>query len=38
MLPHGARVLPIAGANHGFDDHLEDVGQRVAEAIGWWYR
>ncbi|HZM70446.1 MAG TPA: alpha/beta fold hydrolase [Candidatus Cryosericum sp.] len=38
MLPHGARVLPIAGANHGFDDHLEEVGQRVAQAIGWWYR
>lgn len=38
MLPDGARVLPIAGANHGFDDHLDEVAGRVTEAIGWWYR
>lgn len=37
MLPAGARVLPIAGANHGFDDRLEEVAARVSEAIGWWY-
>ena len=38
MLPAGARVLPVAGANHGFDDHLDGVAARVSEAIGWWYR
>jgi alpha/beta superfamily hydrolase len=38
MLPAGPRVVPIAGANHGFDDRLDEVGARVAEAIGWWYR
>ena len=37
MLPAGARVLPVAGANHGFTDRLEDLGARVAEALGWWY-
>lgn len=37
MLPQEARVVPIAGANHGFADHLEEVAARVAQVIGWWY-
>ncbi|HZI93121.1 MAG TPA: hypothetical protein VFE84_02670, partial [Patescibacteria group bacterium] len=32
-LPHGARVLPVAGAGHNFDGQLEALARRMDEAI-----
>jgi len=32
-LPGGARVLPVRGATHGFEGRLDELAQRVSEAI-----
>ncbi len=32
-LPGGARVMPIKGAAHGFQNQLEELADRVADAI-----
>jgi hypothetical protein len=32
-LPAGAKVIPVAGAGHGFDGRLEEVARGVAAAI-----
>ena len=32
-LPGGARVLPIKGAAHGFQNELEELAARVTDAI-----
>jgi alpha/beta superfamily hydrolase len=32
-LPGGVGVLPIAGAAHGFADHLDELADRVAQAV-----
>jgi alpha/beta superfamily hydrolase len=37
MLPAEARVLPVAGAAHGFADQLDALAERVTEAVRWWY-
>ncbi len=33
MLPHGARVLAVRGAEHNFAGHLDELAARVTEAI-----
>lgn len=33
QLPGGGGVLPVAGAAHGFADHLEELADRVAQAV-----
>jgi alpha/beta superfamily hydrolase len=33
LLPNGGGVLPVAGAAHGFADHLEELADRVAQAV-----
>jgi len=33
MLPRGARVLPVKGAEHNFAGHLDELATRVTEAI-----
>lgn len=33
QLPGGGGVLPIAGAAHGFADHLDELADRVAQAV-----
>jgi hypothetical protein len=32
-LPGGVGVLPVAGAAHGFADHLDELAERVMQAV-----